>query len=180
MRISFGKFKGYQVRCKSNSNIRPSLSRVRDVLFNTLGDISNLIFIDLFAGTGIVGFEAVSLGCKLVIFVDKRKILLKDIHHNLVNFKVNNYKLINSNYIRAINILEMENIRPDIIFCDPPYKLKAIYKNILLESENITDNGSVVVLEKSKDNTKIESNIFELIKIKEISNTQLLFYRRKP
>ena len=74
MRIIAGKFKGKKLKEFSGTAVRPTSDRAREALFNILSfDIANRSFLDLFAGTGAVGLEALSRGAKLVEFVDKEK-----------------------------------------------------------------------------------------------------------
>ena len=178
MRITFGKFKGYEIYIKAGRNLRPTLSRVRDVLFNTLADTSDLTFVDLFAGTGIVGIEALSLGCK-VIFVEKKSSLCVQIKNNLSRLKVTNYKVLNKDFRKAIKTLQAIKIFPEIIFCDPPYYKKGIYADIFDSVHKIIKKGTLLIIESSKKKNILMNNSFTLVKSKHISNTHLFFYRKE-
>jgi len=81
MRIISGKYKGRTI--KMPEGIRPTQNKVRKALFDILGDIEGLSFLELFAGSGAVGFEALSQGAKKVVFVEREKRYCKIIQQNL-------------------------------------------------------------------------------------------------
>ena len=81
MRIISGKYKGRLI--KRPKDIRPTQDKVRKALFDILGDIEGLVFLDLYAGSGAVGLEALSQGVSKAVFVENNRQCIKDINDNL-------------------------------------------------------------------------------------------------
>ena len=150
MRVISGKYKGQKIFVQSGNNYRPTLSRVREDIFNLLShnkdldiDLKNILFCDLFAGTGSIGIEALSRGAKKVIFNDVVRSNTDKIKVFLNNVNELNYEIINMNpYKQEIDILN----KCKIIYIDPPYNhsfdiikskiLDKIQSNILIILEN--------------------------------------------
>lgn len=116
MIITGGKFKGRRLFSPKNQHTRPTSSIVRQALFNICRDkIEDAVFLDLFAGSGIVGLEALSRGAKLVLFVEKHPTTLRK-NIELLGVKEQTIVLLD-----AYNMRSRE--RFDIIYFDPPYNL---------------------------------------------------------
>ncbi|MBU0549663.1 MAG: 16S rRNA (guanine(966)-N(2))-methyltransferase RsmD [Candidatus Omnitrophica bacterium] len=127
MRIITGKFKGRII--KMPKGIRPTQDKVRKALFDILGDIKGMSFIELYAGSGAVGLEALSQGASRVVFVEKDRAHVKIIKNNLSALGLGDeqagglacYWLIEMDAGRAIERLQQKKEEFDIIFLDPPY-----------------------------------------------------------
>ena len=142
MRITAGRFKNKQVKTIESDLIRPTLSKIRESLFNVLqNNINNADFLDLFAGSGIVGIEAASRGAKEIIFIEKTPK-----HYKLLKENLNGLDFANKVFLGdATNIIEkFDENRFDIIFSDPPYKtdlnkkiLEIIYRKKLLRKNGV-------------------------------------------
>ena len=119
MRITAGKFKNKQIKTIDSDLIRPTLSKIRESLFNVLqNEIEDAIFLDLFAGSGIVGIEAVSRGASEVVFIEKNPKHYKLLKENLKNLDFKNKTFLAD----STNMLERFNEGYfDVIFSDPPY-----------------------------------------------------------
>lgn len=146
----------------------------RESLFNileNLSDITHKSFLDLFAGSGIVGIEAISRGARKSTFVDINLKNLQSIKSNLLEFKIENYaKTIRSNFKSYLNKKE----KFDLIFADPPYD-KDFYGEILMnlkKNNNLNENGYLIL--ESRSNKLIDPFGFELIKEKRISGSKFL------
>lgn len=141
MRVIAGKYKGKILKEFELASTRPTADLVRGAVFNIIG--SNIIgsnFLDLFAGTGGVGIEAISRGANQVIFVDKNADAIKLIKSNLKLLKDENYLVLNADYFDALKQFDQKNMDFDYIFIDPPYStdcaeksLKIIHKFSLLK-----------------------------------------------
>lgn len=119
LRITAGSLKGRHIFWNSK-HIRPTPCMMRQRLFNWLQfDIRNKRCLDLFAGTGMLGIEALSRGAAHVTFIDEHHEACKDIEQNLINLKVTSYRVLNQ------KIPTQLDIKADYIFCDPPYDLTA-------------------------------------------------------
>ena len=123
MRIVAGKNKGNILKSPKDLSIRPTSQKVREALFDILRtDIEETFFLDLFAGTGAVGIEALSRGAKKVIFIDKEVKCIKIIKENLERTKNSQnafvYKI---DFLAGLKLLAKKNYLLDYIFLDPPY-----------------------------------------------------------
>lgn len=119
--------------------LRPTSSLVKNALFNILGDIEGLVFLDLFAGTGQIGLEAERRGAK-VIYVEKSPKLADRIRKRAKG------KVIRGDVLRVIDRIEP---RPDIIFADPPYNFEN-YKLLIDKALKVLKPEGVFILEHDK------------------------------
>ncbi|MBR2614385.1 MAG: 16S rRNA (guanine(966)-N(2))-methyltransferase RsmD [Clostridia bacterium] len=141
MRVVAGKFKGVRLLEFKGEDIRPTSDFAKESLFNILKDkIYGATFLDLFAGTGNMGIEALSRGASEVIFVDKSKKSVELIKKNLEKVKEN--RVVKT--MDSIEFLKSTDKKFDIIFIDPPYKtdlgfmaLEVIKKKDLLTKEGL-------------------------------------------
>lgn len=181
MRITAGKFKNKQIKTIESDLIRPTLSKIRESLFNVLQtEIENTTFLDLFAGSGIVGIEAASRGAKEVIFIEKNPKHYKLLKENLKNIEFKNKTFLAD----SINLIEKFNKNYfDIIFSDPPYKTDLNNKilKIISEKNLLKENGWLIIeCNKEEDFSKtiIDMN-FEIIKEKLYGDTKVLYLKNK-
>ena len=174
MRVISGKYKGRKILIESKGNYRPTLTRIREDIFNLLShnydlniDLNEVIFCDLFAGTGSIGIEALSRGVKKVIFNDIEKKHTNKIEKFLKKINEINYEITNFDpYKQKIDILNNCNV----IYIDPPYKhgFELIQKKILM---NVQSN-ILVILESSS-----LIDIDNLILKKQYKNKNLFFFK---
>ena len=133
MRIISGTLKGRKIPNVFNvKDVNPSSDMIKGALFSILGDeINNKIFCDLYAGTGNIGFEALSRGADTCIFVESFKKMILLIGKTANEFKVKDkVKTICGDVINLINKNFLETYLPDIIFLDPPYELRLSGKTL--------------------------------------------------
>ena len=174
MRVISGKYKGRKILVESKSDYRPTLTRIREDIFNLLLhnndlniDLNEVILCDLFAGTGSIGIEALSRGVKKVIFNDIEKNHTYKIEKFLKEINEINYEITNFDpYEQKIDILN----NCHVIYIDPPYDhgFELIQKKILI---NIQSN-ILVILESSN-----LINLDNLILKKQYKNKNLFFFR---
>ena len=146
MRVISGKSRGKKLISLDGDNTRPTLDRVKEALFNIIQfQVQDAVVLDLFAGTGALGIEALSRGAKEAIFCDKVPEAVKVIKQNVIN--TNNLDkaiIINKDYKNALENVSKQNKKFDIIFLDPPYKTnlaieslqKIIMSNLLTKRRN--------------------------------------------
>ena len=144
MRIVGGIFKAKNLKEFSNPAIRPTADKTRESLFDILGErISGAKFLDLFAGTGGVGIEAISRGAKKVTFVDADKSCLDLVKQNIktVGAESADHELKLSD---GLKFLSETNEKFDYIFIDPPYKTDLGQKalKIIFERELVSETGA--------------------------------------
>jgi 16S rRNA (guanine966-N2)-methyltransferase len=101
--------------------IRPTQDKVRKALFDILGDISGLSFLELFAGSGAVGLEAVSQGAGEVVFVEGKRLCARVIEKNIESLKPGNCFLYQMGAEQALQTFARQNRVFDLVFLDPPY-----------------------------------------------------------
>lgn len=120
MRIISGYYKGRKLL--SPPAIRPTQDMVRKSMFDILGDIEGLAFLELFAGSGAVGFEALSRGAKPVVFVEQDRQAVKAITLNQESLKAQeNSLIIAKDVLQTVAFLHKQGKKFDIVFLDPPY-----------------------------------------------------------
>ncbi len=131
-------------------HIRPTKDRIREAIFGALGDINEFVCLDLYAGSGAMGIEAISRGASKVIFVDINPIALSVIKDNLKSLGISNqvatvYALED---VKAIQRLSTEGYQFDLIILDPPYK-EGKYEEIIssLKANNLLKEHSIIVTE---------------------------------
>jgi len=160
--------------------IRPTQNKVRKAIFDILGDIEGLSFLELFAGTGAVGIEAVSRGVKDLVLVEYNRDCQLAIKKNIQRLKVKNCSLYPKEADIAIEALYKEGRRFEIIFFDPPYYLGLAKKTlqILTRYDILAPDGFIVVQHFKKDDLPETLGVFRLFKRKTYGDSVLSFYRR--
>ena len=179
MRITSGKYKNRIL--KMPKRIRPTQGLVRKALFDILGDIEGLSFLELFAGSGAVGFEAVSRGVADLTLVEYNRNCLMAIRKNIESLKPKACDLYPKEAGDAIEAFHKNKRKFDIIFLDPPYH-KEMSKKILQmlgAYDILAPNGFVVVQHFKKEQLSKESGKLTLIKESRYGDTLLSFFKKK-
>jgi len=178
MRVITGRYKGHRLFAPTGNKIRPTTDRTREFLFSYLGDsIDNAILLDLFAGTGSVGIEALSRNAAKVIFVDNSYRACELIKKNL-----NKIGHVSPVYVKSENAFLSQAIKQqlhfDFIFCDPPYNYRHFHD--LLETvrrgDLLTQNGSVIYESGTKEKA-VQHEAFKIIKEKVLGDTKITIYQ---
>ena len=161
MRIIAGKFKGRRLKTPKTSAIRPTIDRVKESVFSILkNEIANARFLDLCAGSGSIGLEAMSRGAASVTFVDRDPDSIQLIRSNLhlcgLDSKVHKIQLRKSSVQKAIRALGKKLESYDLIYFDPPYGSN-IYEGCLrLISENqLLNRSGLICVECSQINGRM-------------------------
>ena len=142
MRVISGKYKGKNLLGFDVDGTRPTMDRVKESLFGIIQNkIKDSICLDLFAGSGSLGIEALSNGAKECYFGDLNKEILKILKNNLKG--IENSFVIEGDYLKILN--ELKDKKFDIIFLDPPYKYNLINKSIefIVENKMLNENGII-------------------------------------
>jgi 16S rRNA (guanine966-N2)-methyltransferase len=154
MRIIAGKYKGRRFKMPKLSGTRPTLDRVKESLFNILhGRFAGGTVLDLFAGLGSLGLEALSRGAKKVVFNDKDGKAAQSVRDNLTALKVpeEEYAVLNYDYRDALRSLKNKNFKADVIFLDPPYGTDLAEEALeKIEEYGLLAEDGVVVVEESR------------------------------
>ncbi len=185
MRITGGKSKGRLLATLKGMDIRPTTDRVREAIFNILGqDLSGLKVLDFFAGTGSLGIEALSRGSQHTVFIDNSQNSIKIIRKNLVLCGYQNFGTVLRRDLKKGLPLGHPVLQQsfDLIFLDPPYRKDLITP--LLEKVSIAgilSNESRVVAELSKTE-KLPHTIgnLEIADNRIYGDTRINIYEVKP
>lgn len=149
MRITGGTARGRSVESPIGGEVRPTGAKVRQALFNILAfRMQGARFLDICAGTGLVGIEALSRGAGSLISIEENRALSKAVELSLKKLKFDG-EVICGDFRRVLPVLEPKSF--DIIFADPPYKSPHI-KDIPLSVEelDLLDDGGLLVIEHMK------------------------------
>lgn len=153
MRIISGTSKGRKLVTPKRYSLRPTSDRVKESLFNILGsEIEGKVVLDLFAGTGNLGIEALSRGAEKVIFVEKGRQALRLIQININQFGLGNRsEILPKDVNRAIGILKQRGECFDLILMDPPYEKELIQRTLMkLNTHPIYHGDSILVIEHNR------------------------------
>lgn len=124
-------------------DLRPTSSRIRETIFNWLGqDLSGLCCLDLFAGSGALGFEAASRGAAQVVMVDTDSRAYKALYENKQKLQATQVELVMMN---ALNFINSDTRKFDVIFLDPPYRLELLSELLPLLPPHLADGGLVYI-----------------------------------
>ena len=178
MRIISGKYKGRVLKGYTLKGTRPTMDRVKESLFASIQDyLDNSVCLDLFAGSGNIGIEALSMGAREVVFVDKEYMACKTIKNNLDMLDNNlNTTILTMDYLKALERLYPKKF--DIIFLDPPYKTDYIEKSLKKISELNILNGIVVLESDSLDKLNF-SDYYEEVKTKIYGDKYIRILKKK-
>lgn len=173
MRVISGKYKGKKLDGFDIDGTRPTMDRVKESMFASIQNyINGSVVLDLFAGSGSLGIEALSNGAKECTFVDNNKIVYEILKKNTNG--IEGATIIKDEYQ---NVLKSINKKFDIILLDPPYSLNLINPAIkLIEEYDLLNINGIIVCEYETE--VIEDNSYELIKEKNYSSKCLRVYKR--
>lgn len=153
MRVTGGEYGGQTLVCPQRSGVRPTENRVRQALFNVLGEaIIETTVLDMFAGTGAVGIEALSRGAKYVLFMEKNPAVARSLRANLQRLRVNDgqYKIMVGDALKLLTKVEKLHAGFDLAFIDPPYQAGLYEPAInMIKQKNILKANGIMVLEYS-------------------------------
>ncbi len=158
MRVIAGKYRGHPLRSLRGLDTRPTSDRLRETLFNilTAGNpeaLNGTVWLDLFAGTGAVGIEALSRGAKEIYFVERSEAAAKTIEHNLRALGVSDgHKILREDLDGVIWRLQRQHLVADVVFLDPPYRMQGAYEETLraLGNSSLVWAMSLVIAEHEK------------------------------
>ena len=162
MRVISGKYKGRNLVGFDIDGTRPTMDRVKESMFALIQNhIEGSIVLDLFAGSGSLGIEALSNGASKVYFVDNNPEIIKILSKNLSG--MDNYELINLDYNKALKSFRDNNIKFDLILLDPPYDRKFINKilDFIYDNNLLSDNGKIVCEYEIEKVTTDKFNIYK-------------------
>jgi len=183
MRVIAGKYRGRLLRPPKGADMRITLDNVKGALFNILGaSVEGVALLDIFAGSGSLGIEALSRGAGDVTFVDSNPKCVKAIEENIASLvagELGGVKIMRLDAIRAPSVFYKRKKKFDIILADPPY-YKGIGKKILQAiagCDIVTAGGLVVVEHYKKDVLPERVDSLNCTRVQAYGDTVLSFYR---
>ena len=182
MRVIAGKFRSRRLSGPSALRVRPTSDRLRETLFNVLGDaVRDSFFVDLYAGTGAIGIEAVSRGAREVVFVEKHAATARLLRKNLDALEIRSgIELIGADAVEGLERLMARHIVADFIFLDPPYERTDEYQRALEfidASRLLVPVSRVIVEHSSAENLPDRFGRIERVRVLEQGDATLSFYR---
>ena len=192
MRVIAGKARGTRLGALKGASIRPTLDRVKESFFNKVGQsLDGVVFLDLFAGTGSMGIEALSRGAEKVVFVENNHRAQNLIYSNLerchfgpdrIETEEKNWILLKSSALHALHMLRERGYRFDIVYVDPPFA-DGLYEECLqalARSELLTESSLVVVEHHHKN--ALQEKYDKLIRQSErkLGDSCLSYYQSPP
>ena len=167
--IIAGRYKRKKLYSFNNIRVRPTQAKIRKSIFQILEPFDGLDILDLYAGVGTLGFEALSRGASQIVFVEKNLRVYKILEKNAALFNHENIKIYLCDAIQYISLIHKEKF--DIIFADPPYSMTN-FQLLKEKVQNYLKPDGIFCMEMKK-----QSIIEPHIRIKYYGNTQVVFWK---
>ncbi|MEG1542281.1 MAG: 16S rRNA (guanine(966)-N(2))-methyltransferase RsmD [Victivallaceae bacterium] len=182
MRILSGQYRGILLKSFKSVKIRPTSGLLKECFFNICrGYIEGAHFLDLFAGTGVVGLEALSQGASSAVFVDSSHDSVRIIKENLKRVKPREpVKIISKNVFCGLKYLAGIGASFDIIYIDPPYEnIPCIVPNLLeqIVNEKLLVAKGVIFVESHKDYEMRIPSVLSKVRFKKLGSSGFAEYR---
>jgi len=177
MRVIAGSARGTRLKAPKGLSVRPTADRVKEALFNIIAPrVIDCLFIDLFAGSGAVGIEALSRGAGFCIFNEQKIDHLEMIKDNLSKTGLAaKARLICADAEKTIGRLAREEIKADLLFVDPPYQYNhiAVLVEQIINRQLVKRSGLIIVEHASRNNQWTEA--YTRCRLKRYGDTSLTF-----
>ncbi len=183
MRIIAGTARSLPLKTVDGPDTRPTTDRIKETLFNIIApEVADAVFLDLFAGSGAIGLEAVSRGAKRAVFVDNNKKAVSVIRENIhfTGFD-SRCEVIDRDFGAAVKTLDGKE-RFDLVFLDPPYgKGLSVRAVDALSASGLCVDGALVIVEEAIDFSpeELASDAFDIVRVKRYKTNQHIFLRRR-
>jgi len=186
MRVIAGKFRSRRLKGPGKLRLRPTSDRLRETLFNVLGPaVRDSLFVDLYAGTGAIGIEALSRGAREVVFIEGHAATARLVRENLAALGISpgekkSAEVIEATAAKGLKTLAARHRVADFIFLDPPYEDVEEHLRVLefLDASHLVAPQGVVIAEHSRK-TELPERLdrLERIRLLEQGDAALSFYR---
>lgn len=174
LKITSGTFGGQSIVQPKTTLTRPVSEQTRHAIFQVLGDVEGLTVLDLFAGSGALGLEALSLGVSSAVFVDSGQVAVEAIKTSIHSLKVTSTAKVVKSSVEKF--LEMNTEKFDLIFFDPPYA-KFGLDSLKQALNHLNPTGITIVSCSSKSDLPEIAGSAKLVKQKVYGDTQIGYYR---
>jgi 16S rRNA (guanine966-N2)-methyltransferase len=167
LRIIGGSMRGRKITFAAEQGLRPTLDRIRETLFNWLtADIARANCLDLFAGSGALGFESLSRGAESVTFVDANSRVTANLKKNLAELKIDQAKVVTST---AEDYLKNNQQKFDLVFLDPPFDKGFLPNTLDKLIPHLNEDALVYVEQEISDSEPRYSEQWQVLKSKKTS-----------
>lgn len=187
MRVIAGRFRSRPLAAPRGMKTRPTSDRLRETLFNVLAQrIAGARFVDLYAGSGAVGIEAISREAEFVWFAENASPAVKTIRENLASLKIaEGYQVEARGAMTLLEELARNSETVDLVFLDPPYEAEKEYGRVLtflgVEGARVlADNARVIAEHRAKSELAESYGVLERVRVLKQGDAALSFYARKP
>ena len=181
MRVIGGIKGSRKLKSVKSKSTRPTMDRVRESIFNILGEkVVDSKFLDLFAGSGGIGIEALRRGAKEVFFVENNYKAAKVLKENLANLGFEGEsKILKMDFERAVKSMAREGEKFDIVYIDPPYasELSVVSLRLLSVLDILEKDGFILSENFHKDKLDKRFGKLELFRVKKIGDTCVSFFK---
>ncbi|UCF06155.1 MAG: 16S rRNA (guanine(966)-N(2))-methyltransferase RsmD [bacterium] len=180
MRVIAGTKRGLQLRCGRGPVFRPTAQIVKGSIFDTLGDaVAGAVFVDLFAGSGAVGIEALSRGAKRAVFIEQDHRILKALRTNLqrCGFTHQEAEVKMGDAMRFLDKLINSGETVDVIFADPPYAGNLAQRIVRRIEEKGRMPFRLLVIEHGTAIFTKEDSVMETVRTKKFGQTLVSYFR---
>ena len=178
MKVISGLYKGRNIQGFDLDGTRPTMDRVKESLFAMIQDyLDGAIVLDLFAGSGNLGIEALSEGAAFSYFCDHNRKAVSVIEKNLSTIGITDSKVYCLDFLKCIDLMEKESL--DIIFLDPPYKTDFIEKSLKrIEEKSVLKNEGIIVCESDSFDKIIYPECFTCVKSRQYGDKCVVILRK--
>ncbi|NSW86025.1 MAG: 16S rRNA (guanine(966)-N(2))-methyltransferase RsmD [Syntrophobacteraceae bacterium] len=178
MRIVAGSFRGRRLHSPRGKGVRPTVDRVREAVFSIIAPhVPGARVLDLFAGTGALGLEALSRGASTAVFVDRSIESVRLIHENAALCRAEDrVRVIHGSLPAAVRFLDPRKGRFDLIFMDPPYGEGWVEKTLLLLDEIAHPQALVIAEHHAKDVLPSRCGIWTKTEERRYGDTSVSFF----
>ena len=182
MRVIAGKYRSRRLKGPGKLRLRPTSDPLRETLFNVLGpSVADSLFVDLYAGTGAIGIEAISRGAREVVFVESHAPEARLVRANIESLGIHTgAELIEADAVTGLDKLAKRRLVADFIFLDPPYEDAEEHLRVLEfldESHLLAPRGLVIVEHRRHMELPDRFDRIELTRLLEQGDAALSFFR---
>jgi 16S rRNA (guanine966-N2)-methyltransferase len=181
VRVIGGTYGGRRLRSVDGLRVRPTSDRLRETLFNILASwIADSRFLDICAGSGAVGIEALSRGASHTTFIEKSRHACSVIEANVAALGIDHTNILNRDALAALKQLDENQLQFDVAFLDPPYasEIHAQVMELLGSTGLVADGGIVVVEHRAKAPPQEEYGELRIYRVVKQGESALAFYAR--
>jgi 16S rRNA (guanine(966)-N(2))-methyltransferase RsmD len=183
MRIIAGEFRGRKIKQPESGQVRPTKDRIREAVFNIIAElIPDTDVLDLFAGSGGFGLEALSRGAKKAVFVEQERESGGVIKDNIKSLGVEDRtKVMISDVFKFLEGLKEQKETFNLVFADPPYSKGLAKKTLIMINhyDILMHSGSLIIEHHTGESLPDSEGDVSIVKRKTYGNTSISIYRKK-